>query len=98
MIGGYESQVAAQLIKSSNIFEVHSITLRRMEKILCSALFGAFLGGIVTILYLKLWKNKERVVERGRRRPSGFNNPPEKQPVENDERPAKMPQEHEERF
>ena len=98
MTGGYESQVAAQLIKSSNIFEVHSITLRRMEKILCSALFGAFLGGIVTILYLKLWKSKERVVERGRRRLSGFNNPPEKQPVENDERPAKMPQEHEERF
>ena len=69
-----------------------------MEELLCSALFGAFLGGIVTILYLKLWKNKERVVERGRRRPSGFNNPPEKQPVENDERCAKMPQEHEERF
>ena len=55
-----------------------------MEKILCSALFGAFLGGVVTILYLKLWKSKERVVERGRRRLSGFNNPPEKQPVEND--------------
>ena len=69
-----------------------------MEELLCSALFGAFLGGIVTILYLKLWKTKERVAERGRRRPSGFNNPPEKQPVENDERPAKMPQEHEERF
>ena len=69
-----------------------------MEKFLCDALFGAFLGGIVIILYLKLWKNKERVKERGRRRPSGFNNPPEKQPVENDERPAKMPQEHEERF
>ena len=29
---------------------------------------------------------------------SGCNNPPGKQPVENDERPAKMPQEHEERF
>ena len=42
--------------------------------------------------------NKERVAERGRRRLSGCNNPPEKQPVENDERPAKMPQEHEERF
>ena len=69
-----------------------------MEKFLCDALFGAFLGGIVTILYLKLWKNKERVAERGRRRLSGFNNPPEKKPVENDERPAKMPQEHEERF
>ena len=73
-----------------------------MEKILCSALFGAFLGGIVTILYLKLWKSKERVnervAERGRRRLSGFNDQPEKQPVENDERPAKMPQEHEERF
>ena len=69
-----------------------------MEEFLCSALFGAFLGGIVTILYLKLWKNKERVAERGRRRLSGCNNPPEKQPVENDERCAKMPQEHEERF
>ena len=80
------------------IFEVHSITLPEMEKFLCGTLFGAFLGGIVTILYLKLWKNKERVVERGRRRLSGCNNPPEKQPVENDERPAKMPQEHEERF
>ena len=52
----------------------------------------------MTILYLKLWKSKERVAERGRRRLSGCNNPPEKQPVENDERPAKMPQEHEERF
>ena len=69
-----------------------------MEELLCSALFGAFLGGIVTILYLKLWKSKERVAEPGRRRLSGFNNPPEKKPVENDERPAKMPQEHEERF
>ena len=69
-----------------------------MEELLCSALFGAFLGGIVTILYLKLWKSKERVAERDTRRLSGFNNPPEKQPVENDERPAKMPQEHEERF
>ena len=69
-----------------------------MEELLCSALFGAFLGGIVTILYLKLWKNKERVTERGRRRLSGFNDQPEKQPVENDESPAKMPQEHEERF
>ena len=80
------------------IFEVHSITLPEMEKFLCGTLFGAFLGGIVTILYLKLWKNKERVAERGRRRLSGCNNPVEKQPVENDERPAKMPQEHEERF
>ena len=69
-----------------------------MEELLCSALFGAFLGGIVTILYLKLWKSKERVAERGRRRLSGFNNPPEKKPVENDERPTKMPREHEERF
>ena len=69
-----------------------------MEELLCSALFGAFLGGIVTILYLKLWKTEERVKERGRRRLSGCNNPPEKKPVENDERPAKMPQEHEERF
>ena len=69
-----------------------------MKKFLYGALFGAFLGVIVTILYLKLWKNKERVKERGRRRLSGCNNPPEKQPVENDERPAKMPQEHEERF
>ena len=69
-----------------------------MKKFLCGALFGAFLGVIVTILYLKLWKNKERVKERGRRRLSGCNNPPEKQPVENDERPAKIPQEHEERF
>ena len=69
-----------------------------MEKFLCDALFGAFLGGIVIILYLKLWKNKERVVERGRRPLSGCNNLPEKQPVENDERYAKMPQEHEERF
>ena len=69
-----------------------------MEELLCSALFGAFLGVIVTILYLKLWKNKERVKERGRRRLSGCNNPPEKQPVENDERHAKMPQEHEEKF
>ena len=69
-----------------------------MEEFLCSALFGAFLGGIVTILYLKLWKTEERVTERGRRRLSGCNNPPGKQPVENDERPAKMPQEHEERF
>ena len=69
-----------------------------MEKFLCGALFGAFLGVIVAILFLKLWKTEERVTERGRRRLSGFNNPPEKQPVENDERPAKMPQEHEERF
>ena len=69
-----------------------------MEEFLCSALFGAFLGVIVTILFLKLWKTEERVIEKGRRRPSGCNNPPEKQPVENDERPAKMPQEHEERF
>ena len=69
-----------------------------MEKFSCDALFGAFLGGIVIILYLKLWKNKERVAERGRRRLSGFNNPLEKQPVENDERPARMPQEHEESF
>ena len=69
-----------------------------MKKFLYGALFGAFLGVIVTILYLKLWKNKERVTGRGRRPPSGCNNPPEKQPVENDERCAKMPQEHEERF
>ena len=69
-----------------------------MEELLCSALFGAFLGGIVTILYLKLLKSKERLAERGRRRLSGFNNPPGKQPIENDERPAKMPQEHEEKF
>ena len=69
-----------------------------MEELLCSALFGAFLGGIMTILYLKLLKNKERVIERGRRRLSGCNNPPEKQPVENDERCAKMPQEYEEKF
>ena len=41
---------------------------------------------------------EERVKERGRRRLSGCNNPPEKQPVENDERPANMPQEHEEKF
>ena len=80
------------------IFEVHSITPPEMEKFLCGALFGAFLGVIVAILFLKLWKTEERVTERGRRRLSGFNNPPEKQPVENDERPAKMPQEHEERF
>ena len=38
------------------------------------------------------------LAERGRRRLSGCNDPPEKQPVENDERRAKMPQEHEERF
>ena len=86
-------------MKSSS--DVHSIALPEMcslEEFLYSALFGAFVGGVVTFLISKLSNSKEREADRGRRRLTGCNNPPGKQPVENDERPAKTPQEHEERF
>ncbi|PFX15121.1 hypothetical protein AWC38_SpisGene20671 [Stylophora pistillata] len=86
-------------MKSSR--EVHLIALSEMfslEELLCSALFGACVGGLVTILYWKLSTSKERLAERGGRRASGCNNPSEKQPVENDERRAKSPQEHSRSF
>ena len=62
-----------------------------------SALFGAFVERVVTFLFLKLWKRKESETGKGRRL-RGCNNSPEKHPVENDERGAKTPQEHEQRF
>ncbi|PFX30624.1 hypothetical protein AWC38_SpisGene4602 [Stylophora pistillata] len=77
---------------------VNTMQPAEMEEFWCNALFGALLGMIVTILFLKLWKSKERMAERGRRRLSGCNNPPGKQPVENDERRTKTPQEHEQRL
>ena len=68
------------------------------EEFYLSAVFGAMVGGILTILFLKLWQDKKTATKRETRGLSGFNKQPDRQAEENDERPGKTPQEHEERF
>ena len=68
------------------------------EEFYLSAVFGAMVGGILTILFLKLWQDKKTATKRETRGLSGFNNQPDRRAEENDERPEKTPQEHEERF